>query len=99
MCVFTAQFSKEISIDGTEPTCTVGDLGSIPESVGSPGGGNSNSLQYSWLANLHGQRSLAGCRPWGCKEWEMTEQRLVCELLEERDYVLNQAEGLALYRS
>ena len=21
----------------------------------------------------HGQRSLAGCSPWGCKEWDMTE--------------------------
>ena len=46
-----------------------------------------------------GQGSLACCSPRSRKEWEMTEQRLVCELLEERDYVLNQAEGLALYRS
>ena len=23
---------------------------------------------------FHGQRGLAGCRPWGCKEWHMTEQ-------------------------
>ena len=22
----------------------------------------------------HGQRSLVGCRPWGCKESDMTEQ-------------------------
>ena len=22
----------------------------------------------------HGPRSLAGYRPWGCKEWDMTEQ-------------------------
>jgi len=22
----------------------------------------------------HGQRSLGGCSPWGCKEWDTTEQ-------------------------
>ena len=37
------------------------DVGSIPESGRSPGGGHGNPLQYSCLKNLHGQRSLAGC--------------------------------------
>ena len=40
----------------------------------SPGEGNGNPLQYSYLENLHGQRSLAGYSPWGCKESDMTEQ-------------------------
>ena len=31
-------------------------------------------LQYSCLENPHGQRSLAGYSPWGCKESDMTEQ-------------------------
>ena len=35
---------------------------------GKPGGGNGNPHQYSCLENPHGQRSLAGCSPWGCKE-------------------------------
>ena len=29
--------------------------------------------KYSCLENLHGQRSLAGCRPWGRKELGTTE--------------------------
>ena len=33
-----------------------------------------------------GQGSLACCSPRGHKEQEMTEQQLVCELREERDY-------------
>ena len=33
--------------DGKESACTVGDLGSIPGSGRSPGGGNGNPLQ-SW---------------------------------------------------
>ena len=37
------------------------DVGSIPESGRSPGGGHGNPLQYSCLKNPHGQRSLAGC--------------------------------------
>ena len=32
-----------------------------------------NPLQCSCLENPHGQRSLAGCSPWGCKELDMTE--------------------------
>ena len=30
-------------------------------------------LQYSCLENPHGQRSLAGYSPWGCKESDMIE--------------------------
>ena len=33
-----------------------------------------NPLQYSCLENPHGQRSLAGHSPWGCKELDTTEQ-------------------------
>ena len=33
----------------------------------SPGGGNGNSLQYSYLENPNGQRSLMGYSPWGPK--------------------------------
>ena len=31
------------------------------------GEGNGNPLQYSCLEKSHGQRSLAGYNPWGCK--------------------------------
>ena len=53
--------------DGKESACNVGDLGSIPGLGGSPGGGHDNPLQCSCLETLHGQRSLAGYRPWGCR--------------------------------
>ena len=43
------------------------DAGSVPGSARSPGGGHDNPLQYSCLENPHGQRSLAGCSPWGQK--------------------------------
>ena len=57
-----------------EYTCNVGDLGSIPGLRRSPGGEDGNPLQRSCLENPHGQRSLAGCSPWGCKKSDMTEQ-------------------------
>ena len=45
-----------------------GDAGSIPEFGRSPGEGNGNSLQYSFLpGKSHGQRSLARSSPWGRK--------------------------------
>ena len=45
--------------DGKEYACNAGDLGSIPRLERSPGGGHGNSLQYSCLENLHGQRATA----------------------------------------
>ena len=58
-----------------ESACNVGDLGVIPGLGRYPGGGeHGNLLQYSCLENPHGQRSLAGYSPRGCKESDMTEQ-------------------------
>ena len=37
------------------------------------GGGHGNPLQYPSLENPHGQRSLAGCSPWGYKESDTPE--------------------------
>ena len=50
-----------------------GDTGSIPGSERSPGEGNGKLLQYSCLENFHGQRSLAGYSPCGCKGLNTTE--------------------------
>ena len=50
------------------------DVVVISGSGGSPGEGNGNPLQYSCLESPHGQKSLAGYRPWGHKESDMTEQ-------------------------
>ena len=51
----------------------VRDTGSIPGSGRSPGRGHDNPLQYSCLENPHGQRSQAGCSPWGHKKSDTTE--------------------------
>ena len=61
--------------DGKESACNVGDLGLIPGLGRSPGEGNGNPLQYSCLANPHGQRRiLAGYTSWGHKESDMTDR-------------------------
>ena len=39
----------------------------------SPGGGHGNPLQYSYLENPRGQRSLEGYSPWGHKELNMAQ--------------------------
>ena len=51
-----------------------GDLGLIPWLGVSHGGGHGNPLQYSCLENPHGQRSLVGYSPRGCKESDTTER-------------------------
>ena len=50
------------------------ETGSIPGLGRSPGKGHGNPLQYSFLENPHGQRSLVGYNPWGCQESDMTER-------------------------
>ena len=60
--------------DNEESAFNGGDLGLIPGLGRSPGEGKGYPLQYSCLENLHGQRSLVGYSPWGCKELDMTEQ-------------------------
>ena len=59
------------------PPANAGDIrdtGSILGSGRPPGVGNDNSLQYSYLENPHGQRSLAGYSPWGRKDLDTTER-------------------------
>ena len=51
------------------------DPGSIPGSGGSPGEGNSNSFQYSFLGNPMDRGVWqATVSPWGHKQSDMTEQ-------------------------
>ena len=60
--------------EGKESACNAGDLDSVPGLRRTPGGGHGNPLQYSCLEYPHGQRSMAGYSPWGCKESGMTER-------------------------
>ena len=69
-------WASQVAIVVKNPSANAGDVrdvGSIPGSGRSPGGGNGNPLQYSCLEKFHGQRRLAGYRPWGHKESDMTE--------------------------
>jgi len=45
----------------------------VPSLRRSLGAGHGNPLQYTFLENPHGQRSLAGYSPWGHKESDSTE--------------------------
>ena len=51
-----------------------GDPGSIPGSVRSPGEGKWPPTPVFLSGESHGQRSPAGCSPWGCKELDTTKQ-------------------------
>ena len=60
--------------DGKEFACNAGDLDSIPGLGRSLGGGHGNLLHYTCLENPHGQRSLVGYSPRGCKEANVMER-------------------------
>ena len=56
----------QVALAVKNPSANAGDVrdvGSIPGSRRSPGGGHGNPLQCSCLENSHGQRSLAGYGP------------------------------------
>ena len=55
------------------PPASARGVGSIPGSGRFPGVGSGNPLQYSWLEKFHGQSSLMGYNPWGCKELDTTK--------------------------
>ena len=61
-------------LDGKESACSVGGLGSIPGLGRSTGEGNGYPLQYSGLENPHGEKSLEGYSPQGCKVSDRTEK-------------------------
>ena len=53
------------------PPANAGDIrdtGSIPGSGRLSGGGHGNPLQLFLPGESHGQKSLVGYSPWGCKE-------------------------------
>ena len=59
--------------DGKASTCTEGDMGSISELGRSPGDGNGNALQYSYLENsMDGGAWLTTVH--GITELDVTEQ-------------------------
>ena len=56
-----------------QSTGQTGNAGSTPGSGRSLGEVNGSPLQYSCLEKSQEPRRLAGCSPWGCKEWHTSE--------------------------
>ena len=84
MFILECLWASQVVLVVKNPSANVGDIrdvGSIPGWRRSPGGGCGNPLQYSCLENTHGQRSLAGYSPWGCRETGMTERLSTAQLL------------------
>ena len=69
-------------MSGKKSTCNAGDMGSIPGSRRSPGGGNGNPLHFSclgnpmnrgyWWAPVHGVERVR--HNWACMHRDMTLQ-------------------------
>ena len=49
------------------------DVSSIPGLGGHPGGRNGNPTPVLLPGDSHGQKSLVGYSPWGCKELDTTD--------------------------
>ena len=62
---------KKLAVNAGDP----GDVGLIPGLGISSGGGNGIRTPVSLPGKSHGQRSLAGYSPWGCKESDATGHR------------------------
>ena len=72
MCVYT-YFPGDTVVKNPPANAEDGrDMGWIPRLERFSGVGNVNPLVFL-PGEFHGQRSLAGYRPWGCTESDMTE--------------------------
>ena len=60
--------------DGEESICNSGELDLIPGLGRPPGERNGLPIPVFLPREFHGQRSLVGYGPWGCKESYTTEQ-------------------------
>ena len=65
--------ASRVTLEVKNLPANAGDVGSIPGSGRSPGGGHGNPLQYSCLENLHEPRSLAGYTVHGVAELDTTK--------------------------
>ena len=70
---------------------SAGDPGSIPGLGRSPGGGNGNPLQYSYLdrGESRGQRSLVGYSPWDRKESDTPERLTLSIEMQTENRLMN----------
>ena len=62
-----------IGLDSKESACNAGDMDSIPGSGKSPGEGNGNPLQYSFLGNSMDRGAGQANSPWGHKGSDKTD--------------------------
>ena len=66
--IYMMDFNASVSLgssDSKESACRAGDLGSIPESGISPGGGHGNPLLYSRLENPMERGAWQAIQPMG----------------------------------
>ena len=64
---------KSCGSDGKESVCIAGDLASIPGLRRSPWRWEWQPTPVFLPGEFHGQSSLVGYSPWGCKELDVTE--------------------------
>ena len=71
---YLVSFSFPGSSASKESACSAGASSSIPGLGKFPGEGNKLPTPVFWPGYFHGQRSLAGYSPWGCKGSDTNEQ-------------------------
>ena len=69
----TQFWASQVALVVKNPPANAWDMGSIPGLKRSSAGGHGKPLQYFWLENPRGQRSLAGCNPQDHNKWYTTE--------------------------
>ena len=74
-CKYVSQSKYDLpgGSDGKASAYNAGDPGSIPGLGRFSGEGNRHPTLVLLPGKSHGQRSVVGYSPWGCKESDMTE--------------------------
>ena len=74
-CLLLMDFTHGSVAHESTCQCHTKDVGLIPGSGRSPGVGNGNPLQYSYMENSMGSIFWQATRLWTCKESDMSEQQ------------------------
>ena len=73
ICSLSQGFPGSLVVKDLPAKQEMQDVGSIPKSGRSPGGGNSNPLQYSYLGNPTDRGAWWAIVHWVAKESDMTQ--------------------------
>ena len=85
-------------LSGNEPACQCGDSGSTSGAGRSPGEGNGNPLQYSYLRNLLWTEDPGGLQPMGSENLPTYNTAQFKKKQQQQPYIMRESSSSRIFR-